>query len=333
MGSTTGGRHSASPSLSVILITPERYDSLRKTIGHLRSQSVHQQMEIVIVTARGDAVECDESELRDFHSYQVVEIGPVNSVGRAWAAGIRGASAPIAVLGEDHSFPEPGWAEALLRAHQQDWAVVGPVVRNANPATLMSWADYFLGYGPWQDPSPAGEREHLPGHNSSYKRDILLQYGCRLESMMEAESVLHWDLRRNGYRLWLEPASKTRHVNFTRLRSWIAACFQAGRKFAGFRADNEKWPRARRLLFGAASPLIPFVRYRRIAADSLGHGRSTGKFLAATPWLLFGLGVDAAGQMMGSVFGAGTAQDKLMCFEFQRYRHVRARDRESVFHN
>ena len=331
MQNTAGSSNPTGPSLSVVLVTPDRYQSLRQTIGHLRSQSVHCQMEIVIVTVRADTLDLNEAELRDFHQFRVVEIGPIKSVGRAYAAGIRSASAPVVVLGEDHSFPEPGWANALLCAHEGPWAVVGPVVCNANPASKMSWADFFLGYGPWQDPSPAGEKEHLPGHNSSYKRKLLLSYGAQLDSMLEAESVLHWDLRRKGHRLWLEPAAKTRHVNFTRLSSWVQALFQSGRKFAAFRADNEKWPRGRRLLFGAAGPLIPLVRFGRIAVDVRGPGRPGRMLLAATPWLLFGLGVDAAGQMVGSVFGAGTAEEQLMCFEFQRYRHVRQRDRESVF--
>ena len=47
------------------------------------------------------------------------------------------------------------------------------------------------------------EVDYLPGHNSSYKRDVLLGYGDRLESMMESETVLHWDLRAKGHRLYL----------------------------------------------------------------------------------------------------------------------------------
>ncbi len=36
------------PAISVILITPDRYQSLRKTIGYLRAQALYDQMEIVI---------------------------------------------------------------------------------------------------------------------------------------------------------------------------------------------------------------------------------------------------------------------------------------------
>jgi len=133
----------------------------------------------------------------------------------------------------------------------------------------------------------AGRRDGASaGHNSSYKRDILLRYDSRLDDMMEAESVLHWDLRRDGYRLYLEPAAKTSHLNFTLLSSWVQALFQSGRKFAAFRATNEQWSRTRRLLFSAASPLIPLVRFRRIAAELQRPGRPAYLLLRVAPILL-----------------------------------------------
>ncbi len=316
------------PALSVILITPDRYSSLRKTISHLQAQDLRGRMEIVIVTPSAAALEPDEQELSAFQQFQVVEVGPITSVGPAYAAGIRNARAPVVVLGEDHSFPQPGWAEALVHAHEQSYAAVGPAVGNANPGSTLSWVDFFLGYGPWQDPVPAGEMEHLPGHNSSYKRDVLLGYGAQLDGLMEAESVLHWDLRRKGHRLYLEPAAKTMHVNFTRFSSWIRALFHAGRKFAAFRAGNEQWSRSRRLMFAAASPLIPLVRYRRIAAELRRPGRPAGKLIAASPLLLVGLSLDAAGQAAGCLLGPGAAVEQLLCFEFQRYRHIRKRDQQ-----
>lgn len=313
------------PAISVILITADHYRVLRKTIRHLRAQTIFQRMEIVIVTPAAESLEADAGELGEFLQFQVVEGGPLQSSGHAYAVGIR--KAPVVVLGEDHSFPDSGWAEALVQAHENSWAVVGPAVRNSNPGSHMSWADFFMGYGPWQDPAPAGEMEFLPGHNSSYKRDILLHYGDRLDVLMETECILHWDLRRNGHRLYLEPAAKTEHVNFTLFSSWSRATFQSGRKFAAVRAGNEGWPLARCLLFSAAAPLIPLVRFRRLMKDLRLPGRPRHLLLPVAPLLLLGLAIDAAGQMLGCVLGAGSSREELLCIELNRYRHVRKSDR------
>lgn len=66
----------------------------------------------------------------------------------------------------------------------------------------MSWADLFIGYSPWLAPSSSREAEFLPGHNTSYKRAVLLEYGDQLDSMMQAETVLHWNLRSKGHHLF-----------------------------------------------------------------------------------------------------------------------------------
>src|SRR5207244_2412948 len=118
--------------------------------------------------------------------------------------GIRQAKAAIVALAEDHCFPDPQWAERLIASYQGPWTAVGPAVRNANPKTAVSCADLLIGYGPWLAPSSSREAEFLPGHNTSYKRAVLLEYGNRLDSMMQAETVLHWNLRSKGHRLFME---------------------------------------------------------------------------------------------------------------------------------
>ena len=54
-------------------------------------------------------------------------------------------------------------------------------------------------------------------------------YGERLTPMLEAESVLHWDLNRRGHAVALEPDAKSRHQNFERFGASLNLRFQAGR--------------------------------------------------------------------------------------------------------
>jgi len=290
------------PSLSVVIATPDHYRTIRKTIGFLRRQTARDQIELVIVAPDAGTLGLVAEEMSEFGRFRVVEIGPVVTIGRANAAGIRAASAPVVALAEDHAFPDPDWAAALIAAHRGPWAAVGPVVRNANPDSLVSRADFRIGYGPWAEPQPAGERDFLPGHNSSYKRELLLAYGDRLEAMMEAETVLHWDLRAQGYQLWLEPAARIAHVNFRRWRTWLGMQFHLGRVFAATRA--ERWPWWRRALFAGGSPLIPLVRLWRLRC--------------ASPAMVIGLAVDGLGQLAGYAAGAGGSPERLTRYEFHR---------------
>lgn len=307
--------------MSVVVVTPDDYRTIRKTIRHLRSQKLSRRLELVFVAPSSEALNLDESEMQDFYGYRVVEVGPVHSTAKARAAGVRAASAPVVALTEDHSYPAPGWAEALMKRHQEDWAAVGPVMHNANPRSLTSWASFLVEYSQWLGPAEGGEREHLPGHNGTYKRDILLAYGDRLEEMLDAESVLHWDLRAKGHRLWLEPAARTFHQNFSQPAAIVSLRFNGGRLFASSRA--RKWPVWRRFLFSVASPLIPLVRCFRISRELRKPGRPGYLLPRLLPALLFSLAFDGAGEMIGYAFGPGRAMAKLSDLEFHRHRFMK----------
>ena len=324
----SGASSGDSPDLSAVITTPDCFETIRKTIRHLKAQAVRERIEVVIVAPESAITDIGMDELQDFWGYQVVRTAGVASVGAANAAGIRRARAPIVALAEDHSFPEPGWAEALLEAHRGPWAAVGPAIRNANPRTLVSWADLFVAYAPWLDPAPAGPRDHLPGHNSSYKRDVLLRYGDDLEQMMASESVMHWDLRRRGHQLYLEPKAKTAHTNFSLLSSWLVSKFFSGRVFASARVRD--WPYWKRLVLGGASPLIPLVRLRQILGQLRKSRQPAGLVLRVLPVLLAGLALSAAGEMAGYLLGAGGARERLARFEFHRSRHLCAADQKEL---
>lgn len=317
----------SSPEMSVIVVTPDQYETIGRAVAHLRAQSVRDQLEVVIVAPSADKLETDDMALAPFHSFRVVEVGEVGSIGEANAVGVRRASAPVVAFVEEHSYPEPGWAEALIEAHRQPWVAVGPVVRNANADSRIGWADFVIGYGPWMDPSRGGVRDFLPGHNSSYKLAVLLQYGRKLEGMLESETTLHSDLRLKGHQLYLEPAAKISHLNFENTHVWIRAQYNSGRAFAA--ARSEQWPSLRRLLYATAGPLIPLVRLRRIVNELRRPGRPLHLFPSVLPALLLGLTLSAAGETMGYAWGAGDAVERLCDLEFHRVRHLTKSDRSS----
>jgi hypothetical protein len=294
---------------------------LRRTVAALSRQTLVSRIELLIVAPDARKLELVEEELGPFACWRIVEIGSTGAFAhaRANAAAIRVAAAPLVALAEDHAFPHPKWAEAFVARHAESaYAAVGPVVANANPRTLTSWSDLMIGYGPWLEPQAGGCVEFLPGHNSCYRRDILLQYGDRLEEMMQAETVLHWDLRSKGHRLYLEPKARLSHTNFGMVKVWMDVQYHAGRSFAGARAAGWGWKR--RVAFFLGSPLIPLVRLRRI----LGHPRPAEcpSMLRLLPVLWMGLVMDGVGQMAGYLRGSGRSASVLSGFEFHRWRYT-----------
>lgn len=187
-------------------------------------------------------------------------------------------------------------------------------------------ANLLVEYAQWVEPVAEGVVCHLPGHNSSCKRAILLDYGSDLEAMLEAESILHWDLQAKGYRLYLEPAAKTHHLNVSLLSSTGLLRFYGGRSFATARARD--WSLLGRLLYAGGAPLIPLVRLWRIIGELRKPGRECSLLPRILPALVFVLTFGAAGEMIGYVFGAGNSVKKLSDLEFHRSRHLAERDRQ-----
>ena len=313
------------PAMSVVLPTTSDFASLAATVRHLSRQTIAARLELVVVAMGAPEFVMDDSACRSFWRASLVHSG-TGSHGEASAAGVRAARGPVVVFAEDHCFPEPTWAEALLSAYTDPAIVaVGPVFRNANPATLVSWCDFAIGYGPWIDPETSGDQPFLAGHNSSYRRDTLLALGARMEELLEAETVLHLELRAQGRRLVVEPRARTAHTNFGRADVWLPVQYHCGRVFAAQRARRWSW--TRRAFYAAASPLIPCVRLVRAMAHLRRSEASRPSALRVTPLLAVGLAADGIGQLMGYLTGGGTSAHYLTGFEFRRMDFVPASDR------
>jgi hypothetical protein len=301
--------------LSAILVIPGTFTDYQRTMECLKSQTIAGNIEIVMVSTSKEQLALKESELRNFHSFKIVEIGKVKSMGSANAAGVFQASAPVIALTEDHSFIQNDWAELFVKRHQEKWAVVGPNMRNGNPADLIGWADFLQAYVEWMAPAGSGIVRHLPGHNSSYKKDILLGFGPELETLMEAESILHRRLAGMGHEFYLESGLCTTHLNFNSWSAYIPCRYYTGRQFAG--TWSARWPWYRRALFTIASPGIPFLRLWNIYKATLK--KKPRQFPLRAFFVIFvGLVIEAAGQFMAYLCGYGDSIEKVMQYEFNR---------------
>jgi hypothetical protein len=314
------------PAMSVIVAT-ERYETVRALVRCLRAQTVRDQLEVVIAAPSAEILGIDRADLEGFCRVHVVEVGAFEIMARPRAAAVRQATAPIAVFTESHAFPVPEWAEALIAAHRQPWAAVGPSLRNANPAGLISWANLFLDYGPWVEHA-GGEVADVPGHNSAYKRELLLSFGPELESMIRIEAVLHAALRERGHRFYLAPQAAIYHVNVSRPADWLGERWHAARVFAAERSRTWSWPR--RLLFAGGSPLIPLIRTRRTLQQIRAAGLQLRLLPRVLPFLVLSLIVNAVGEMIGYAAGAGGSWRVVCHHELYKLGYASAREREAI---
>lgn len=230
----------------------------------------------------------------------------------ARAAGLFAAAAPIAVIGETHCYPQPGWARALLGAFAGGpWDAVGPQIENANPATGMSWANLALDYGPFLRPA-RGEATSLPGQNAAVRTALLEAYRADLGERMRMPYVFFEELRARGARLFVEPDARSAHLNVTDRHGWLLERVGVARLFAADR--GAAWPRRRRALYALCWPAVPLLRGRRALRDL----RRAGGPRRALPWLAAALVASGVGEAIGYAFGHEAGEPAIFAVELDR---------------
>jgi hypothetical protein len=330
MSTSAVSQSSPRAELSVVLVAGSGPAGIARTMRHLRAQTARQRMEVLVVVESSKGFDLAALGGDAFAACRIVEAGPITERGAAAAVGMLAATSPIVGLIEDHSFPEPDWAEALLRAHAAGWTGVGPVVENANPESVGSWVNYILSYGGFAPPLAGGERDILPWHNSAYKRDALAPFAARLGALLEWEGALQAELRSRGHALYLEPAARTHHSNVSRPWSTVGLNMQRGRILGAERAERERWPAWRRVMQAAAFPLFPLLQLRHMlpalrrmpVPPALRTRVSLG--LAAT------LAVLAAAEAWGLLAGSGDAVARMEDYELHRARHLTQADLQAL---
>jgi hypothetical protein len=318
------------PEMSVLLVTPDDYQTIRRTVRHLRAQTVAESLELLIIAPSRERLGLVEGETEGFQRVRVVEVGEIKRVAPAKVAGVAEATAPLVAFAEDHCYPEPEWAARLIAAHRQGWAAVGPAMRNANPLSMVSWAGLYLNYGCCLGDAGAGAARNLPWHNISYRRELLLGYGTELAALLAVEGLLLDDLQARGHGLYFEAAAKTSHVNISRLSSWVIHAFWGGRLFGAARAREKGWSVWRRLAYICGGPLIPVVKLRRTVPNIYRTGRGRELMPRILPAMFAGLIPHALGEVTGYALGSGDAERHYSFYEMKRARHVTARDRQGM---
>lgn len=294
---------SCKPDLSIIVVAVNDCSSIYNLIKHLGAQTIVDKIELIILTAPDNKIPFERQDKDSFFDFQISHVDSELSLGEVKAIGLRSANAPVVVFLEDHVFPEPGFAEALVKNHGRGLAVVGPVMRNFNPASKIGWAQFLLFFYPWLEPASRKEVEQLTWNSSSYRKNLLLEFGPNLPKLLRAENLLQAKLRMKGYKILLEPNAVCYHLNFTRLTPWLLEIFNVGCVFGHHRSRS--WGTFRKVIYCLGAPLIPLVKLWRILPHVRKADLGEEKLLKILPFMMLGLVVNASGELLS--YGCGRA--------------------------
>lgn len=316
------------PALSVVLFVPGRRETVLRTLACLRAQSIRRRLELLLFGESRRVLEELQEEVAPFCGYQLVVWNRPRNLAAARAEGIRLARAPLVVHAEDHCFPEPGWAEALVEAFEpladgRTPAAAGPLMVNENPQTLWSWAAFTLHFSHSAFTESHGPVPYVATHNTCFRKEVLVALGDHLDSGIEMELLLQDRLRSGGHVLFQQSKAVTRHTNISRPRASLTASFYGGWLFSTVRLREQQWNLGRRLFQLAVSPAVPLLQLKRRwgALRRIAPGRTLLPWVAV-PVLLMAL-AHTLGEMTGLLFPNHRVIEQYSNFENTRSRFVR----------
>lgn len=301
-----------------MIVVADRFAQLAPLASLLRRQTARERVELVVAAPSAAAFGLDESEVEGLAGTSIVETGSLDLT-QARRAALAAARGPFVFLGETHIFPEPGWAQALIGAHERGWDVVAPTIGNANPDGALSSAGLLLHYGPWTAPARAREVRAVSIYLTSYRRSLLLGHP---DVLLEPGGGLSATLRGEGCRFYLAAEAAMAHANVSLPGAWIVERLAAGRVYAGGRALA--WPRRRRALYTVAAPLIPAVHLTRLLRAT-GLRRFLRLPVLTLPAMAIGAILMAIGEAAGYALGPGSALGRMRELELNRFDYVRTR--------
>jgi glycosyltransferase involved in cell wall biosynthesis len=307
------------PILSAAVVVGTLKDRAERCLAALLEQTPRESMEIVLmdISPDGSALQgADHPSVRYFHRPDLA------SFASARAECVRQARGEIVAFLEDHTFPCPGWAAAVLEAFRLPVAVVNYALTNMNPDRYVSRAFFMTEYGPWMAPARRGPISFAACHNIAYRRKALEPYWEELDQLFEAEFLLHRRLLRSGATIWLEPGAVLSHETWTNLSDGVRGNGALKRLFADVRASEGGWSRGRRYLWAGGMILSPPLHLWRLVRTLWRRPHLWASFFVSLPVMLAVYTDGACREALGYLFGAGSSRQETMETELSVVREA-----------
>jgi hypothetical protein len=292
--------------LSAAVVVGAQRERAGVCVQRLLEQTAIGAMEIVVVDLAPSApVPASFGDARVLRIAR--EDAPDYAAARAEAVR-RSTGAYIAFL-EDHSYPAPGWAAAIIEAFERPVALVNYAFTLANDHGYTTRAMLVAEYGRWMVPARPGPVPIPACNNIAYRREALLPYLDDLDGWLEAEFLLHQRILQAGGGVWLAPDAHLAHECWDDLAAGCRANGAMKRLLADSRVHVEGWGLGRRLLYAAAMAAAPAQSLWRLARSLPGRPGMVREFIVSLPVCAAIYTYSAACEAAGYLAGAGSSRD------------------------
>jgi mycofactocin glycosyltransferase len=293
-------------SASVIVISYNSEKTIRKCLNSLFAQDTSLRFEVIVVDSSQD----DTAAIveREYPWVRLIHVSRRALPGEARNIGILNSSGDVVAFLASDCIAHSQWLDTRYRWHQEGFMAVGGAITNANPRSLVGWANYFMEYLYCLPTRPREEIKDKLIHNLSYKRELFDRHGLfPMDLRLGEDTVFNRRLMLSRECVIFEPQVSTGHINPTSILDFLEHQYEHGVTFAlacrkgelsFFRIPSE--PLAK--LFWLYQPLIryPLLRIRNsIKVVRIHQPAVFSRLLLCFPFLVLGIYSAALGVTRG----------------------------------
>jgi glycosyltransferase involved in cell wall biosynthesis len=221
----------AAYSASVIVLSYNSRKTIRRCLDSLLAQETSVSFEIIVVdSGRDDTASIVEHE---YPTVRLIHLSRRAFPGEARNVGVVNSSADIVAFLASDCVAHPQWLNTRFQWHEQGFMAVGGAITNANPDSIIGWANYFMEYLYCLPSRPMEEIKGKLIHNLSYKRELFQRHGLFPPHLrMGEDTVFNRRMMLNQERVLFEPKVRTGHINPTSVLDFLEHQYEHGVSFA-----------------------------------------------------------------------------------------------------
>lgn len=193
---------------------------------------------------------------------------------------------------------------------------------NGSPDTYFYRSVFMAEYGMLAFPLPEGAPPSATANNISYRREVLLSLGDKLDDLMELDFFCHQFLGKT-FKAVSAPRAILAHQTNTYLKDLVVGHFGYARLFANRRLSHENWNLPKRILGILSVPLVvPVLRLKRLFVALRGRSLTRDAVLGLPVILLLYL-AGSLGESVGLLLVGEFSARKIVWLELIARREPR----------
>jgi glycosyltransferase involved in cell wall biosynthesis len=287
--------------LSVVIPCYNAEKTIKTALSSLLNQKTDKDFEVIVVDSSFDRTA--EIIKQNYPWVKLYTFPERKFCGDARNIGISKARGDIIAFFDADCIAESNWVEEILKAHQMPHLVIGGVVGNGNPESLVSWAYYFCECNLYMPNTKQREVDDLPGLTVSYKKKVFEEYDHFVEGVYGSDTELNARIRKDGHRLLCIPSILVYHIYLGNLKEFLKHEYIHGQSYARMRVETAYFSRLKRFCYAVCFPLIAAKLFLRAGLLNMKNQIYLPHYLKSLPLIASGFFFWSLGEAVGYAKG------------------------------